>query len=70
MTHVRALTYVFFVRAQRAACRAKGVPLDDWRNALDNRHSSSFAPEMTHLVRQLGSRAVAGVSKMASMASV
>ena len=62
MTHVRALTYVFFVRAQRAACRAKGVPLDDWRNALDDRHSS-FAPEMTHFVRQLGVHAVAGMPK-------
>ena len=36
--------------------------LDDWRNALDDRHSS-FAPEMTHLVRQLGVHAVAGMPK-------
>ena len=64
MTHVRALTYVFFVRAQRKACQAKGLPLDDWRNVLDDRRPC-LAPGTAGLVRQLGARAVLGLPKTA-----
>ena len=64
MTHVRALTYVFFVRAQRKACQAKGLPLDDRRNVLDDRRPC-LAPGTAGLVRQLGAHAVLGLPKAA-----
>ena len=60
MTHVRALTYVFFVRAQRKACQVKGLPLDTWRNVLESRRPC-IAPGTATLIRQLGVRAVLGV---------
>ena len=64
MTHVRALTHVFFVRAQRKACRAKGLALDDWRNALGDRRPC-LAPGTAGLVRQLGVHAVLGLPNVA-----
>ena len=56
--------YSYYSCIQRKACQAKGLPLDDWRNVLDDRRPC-LAPGTAGLVRQLGARAVLGLPKTA-----
>ena len=65
MCHVRGLTYLLFVRAQRAACRAKGKPLDSWRRTPKG-CSSRVLPELASLLRRHGAAAVLGLPTAAA----
>ena len=65
MSHVRGLTYLLFVRTQRAAGRAKGKPLDSWRRTPKG-CSSRVPPELASLLRRHGAAAVLGLPTAAA----